>query len=96
MLKKDPFQQTGKEIYVSPIRNPGYVNYRVRFSMEVHVENEPKFKCKIYDENDSYSKCLEKQYIEKILEKLGCIPPWLGDASMWCNSTFSGINGDCR
>ena len=94
MLKRDQFQQMGSGLFVAPSIK-GYVNYRVRVSMEVHIENDPNLKCKVYNENEVYSKCLQEMYIEKVMEKLDCIPPWLGDdISMWCNSTFSGIQGN--
>ena len=94
MLKRVQFQQMGTGLYVAATYK-GYVNYRVRVSMEVHIANDPNPKCKVYNENEVYSKCLQERYIEKVMEKLGCIPPWLGDdISMWCNSTFSGIQGN--
>ena len=94
MLKRDQFQQKGRELSASAYLMKGYANYRVRVSMEVHIENDPNLKCKNYDENNKYPKCLQEGYIDKVMEKLGCIPPWLGDdISMWCNSTFSGIEG---
>ena len=72
--------------------------------MEVHIENDPNLKCKDYNEDHEYPKCLHERYIEKVIEKLGYIPPWLGyDISIWCNGQkyssliwFEGVSEELR
>ena len=32
--------------------------------------------CTVYDTVDGYSNCIEKSYVKKFMELLGCLPPW--------------------
>ena len=48
--------------------NRGYVNYRVRMSLDSNVENDPKMMCAIYDEKFTYSDCLRDRYIKQVVD----------------------------
>ena len=66
MLKRDFFQIEGPDIYVKT-SNRGFVNYRVKMSLDSNVENDPKMMCVNYDEKFTYSNCLRNRYTEQVL-----------------------------
>ena len=59
--------------------------YTVKISEEVHLENDPSYPCIDYTRQGEYGKCLEKEYMEKILTMTNCTPPWFTkNEDMWC------------
>ena len=44
----------------------GYRKYRLKMFMEVHLENDPKFPCRIYSYAGEYDRCLEEEYVRKV------------------------------
>ena len=57
LLKSDVFQSQGKEIVMST-NEVGYINYRVKMSLDSDIQNNPKMKCMNYDDEFAYSNCL--------------------------------------
>ena len=70
MLKRDFFQIEGADIYVKT-SNRGFVNYRVKMSLDSNVENDPKMMCANYDEKFSYSNCLRDRYTKQVVKVNG-------------------------
>ena len=69
------------------------MNYKVRISQRSYVENDPNFKCKIYDAQKSYSQCLENEFQRQLGEYIACSPPWLVDnKDRWWNNSLHIIN----
>ena len=62
--------------------------------MHTHVEGDPGFKCNAYYEEKMYSNCLRKLHTDKIMDLIGCMPPWMvSNKSIWCDSTVSISDG---
>ena len=68
----------------------GYMNYKAKISQKSYLENDPNFKCKEYQEHETYSACLENVYSKQIRTYLNCSPPWLDDdTNKWCNESLN-------
>ena len=79
---------TGEQLSVLKV-NTGYMNYKAKISQKSYLEDDPNFKCKLYTKQDSYSGCLEQEFLNQLSPYLKCSPPWLvGDENMWCNETL--------
>ena len=66
LLKSDVFQIQGKEIYMSTAE-VGYINYRVKMSLDSNIQNNPNMKCVNYEDEFEYSNCLRNRYKKQVL-----------------------------
>ena len=91
---KDKFDVQGSDL---KINNDEYKEYRVKIHLHTHVEGNPELRCKNYDEENLYTNCLRKSHTNKIMDLIGCMPPWLvDDKILWCNSTLAFLNGTAK
>ena len=44
----------------------GYINYRVKMSLDSDIQNNPKMKCVNYDDELAYSNCLSNRYTQQV------------------------------
>ena len=65
LLKIDVFQSQGEEIFMSS-NEVGYINYRVKMSLDSDIQNNPKMKCVNYDDELAYSNCLSNRYTQQV------------------------------
>ena len=64
---------------------PGYSLYNLKLHEEFHLEDDPLFECRDYDEQD-YNSCLEQLYSLQTSQIINCTPPWLTDTrDQWCS-----------
>ena len=88
---KDKFDNQGSDLNIN---NKEYKEYRVKILLHTHAEGDPELRCKNYDEDNLYSKCLRKSHTNKLINLIGCMPPWLTDDKiLWCNSTLAFLDG---
>ena len=51
-------------------------------------------RCKFYNKENAYEKCVEKNARKEIMKHLSCLPPWMtNDINTWCNGTME-VNKD--
>ena len=68
----------------------GYVGFRVKILEEVHLENDPHFPCKDYENDGEYNQCLEEEYTRQTFALLNCTPPWMTDnQDIWCKQVIN-------
>ena len=70
------FQMKGTPILVD-VKEKGYHGYRVKISQLQSVEGSPHFDCQNYSEENTYGRCIEDKFREKVVSILNCTPPWL-------------------
>ena len=73
----------------------------MKTALAEHVEDDPLYKCKYYDKNNSFNHCIDKElevgkqfmYLlssqAKFLRLLDCVPLWFAaDALKMCNTSL--------
>lgn len=65
-------------------------SYKTQISRNQHVEGDPRFKCTVYTEENSYNDCVQSELLASFAEELGCQPPLLvKDQNRICNKKFN-------
>ena len=64
----------------------GYLNFIIEIEEDQHIEDDPNYSCTDYKIEGEYHKCLENEYVTKMLNLLNCTPPWLTEnKDFWCS-----------
>ena len=70
--------------------HPQLFSIKTQISRSVHVEGDPNLDCAVYTEENSYSKCAQKELFEVFRKEIDCVPPLLEeDPQKMCNRNFN-------
>ena len=63
----------------------GFLSYKIEIKEEIHLEDDPNYKCIDYNIAGDYHKCLEKVVMSNTFNYMNCTPPWMTeDKDLWC------------
>ena len=71
-------------------KHPKVKTIKTQIARSIHVEDDPLLDCAVYAENNSYSKCAQKELFEVFTKEIGCVPPLLdANPKATCNKRFN-------
>ena len=71
-------------------KQPMLSTYKTQISRSVHIPGDPRLDCVIYTNENSYSKCINNELKDIFMNKIGCMPPLLGNYSkLICNTKLN-------
>ena len=69
-----------------PLRTLGFAEYKLKILEDFHLEDDPNYSCRNYQQAGEYDSCLETEYTRQSLDLLNCTPPWMTDRTdLWCS-----------
>merc|ERR1712032_1700824 len=82
------FQMLGNHIKV-PLEKHLF-SFLIRTSRSYHVEDDPAFDCREYNQEDTYGNCVKQELVKIFEQGLNCTPPLLAsETDQMCNERFN-------
>ena len=89
IFRQHEFSVDGDRL-ISPIKEVGYQEYKVKIKEEFHLLEDPNFICDNYNTVGQYDRCLEQEFVEQSVKILNCTPPWITEnQSLWCHHSIN-------